>query len=554
MTAGATPEDRAPAAAEAPTPTWMDAAVDLHEGAELPARGLRERLLRPTLPELWRFLAVCLPVLAALVAALPTVDLAYHLRAGADILAGRGIPAVDSWTFTAAGEPWLDQQWGAQAILAAVYGATGWNGLAIFRAALVGLYFGLLLLAIQRRAPGASGRGSAVMVIVAFLVTAPALALRPQLLGMVCFAAILVLLAGRREHPRAAWLVPVVAILWANLHGSFILAPAIVGFAWLEDVGERSSRAPQTFVLGVVTAAATLVTPFGLEAWRYAAGLAGNPVVRARVTEWQPTLPTDIPDGALFWGSVILVLLLVLRQVRTPGEVTWPAVVTLVAFASLGAIAERGIAWWPAVAVMVLIGMAVNERVASRVARGLPADPIAAAAAAATPRRPVRGSSWNNHIALTLIAGCLAVLPVWRPVNAITGAPDGAVSYAPETVTAVLQLRLGPEDRVWNPQVWGSWLEFRLPVARYAFDSRIEVIPARAWADNDVVISGGSGWDDLLERYGATVVVAEGPPDTPLALALAGSQDWQIQYAGDDATIWRRVYVVTTSAGLSSVP
>ena len=74
-----------------------------------------------TLPRLWAFLAIGLPVLAALIANLPSVDLAYHLRAGAAILAGDGIPTVDTWTFTAAGTPWTDQQWGAQVILAAVY-------------------------------------------------------------------------------------------------------------------------------------------------------------------------------------------------------------------------------------------------------------------------------------------------------------------------------------------------------------------------------------------------------------------------------------------------
>ena len=74
-----------------------------------------------TLPRLWAFLAIGLPVLAALIANLPSVDLTYHLRAGAEILAGQGIPTVDTWTFTAAGTPWTDQQWGAQVILAAVY-------------------------------------------------------------------------------------------------------------------------------------------------------------------------------------------------------------------------------------------------------------------------------------------------------------------------------------------------------------------------------------------------------------------------------------------------
>ncbi len=67
-----------------------------------------------TLPRLWVFLAVALPALAAVIANLPSVDLTYHLRAGAQILDGGGIPTTDTWTFTAFGAPWMDQQWGAQ--------------------------------------------------------------------------------------------------------------------------------------------------------------------------------------------------------------------------------------------------------------------------------------------------------------------------------------------------------------------------------------------------------------------------------------------------------
>ena len=68
------------------------------------------RVTWPTMGQLWVFLAVALPVLASLLVPMPAVDLAYQLRAGADILAGNGIPAVDTWTFTVAGTPWLDQQ------------------------------------------------------------------------------------------------------------------------------------------------------------------------------------------------------------------------------------------------------------------------------------------------------------------------------------------------------------------------------------------------------------------------------------------------------------
>ena len=119
-----------------------------------PSAAVRARSsARPCLG-LWLFLAIALPALASLIATLPTTDLAYQLRAGTDILGGGGVPAHDAWTFTAAGLPWLDQQWGAQVILAAVYGAAGWTGLAILRAAMVALVSGLIL---RRSACGLPG-------------------------------------------------------------------------------------------------------------------------------------------------------------------------------------------------------------------------------------------------------------------------------------------------------------------------------------------------------------------------------------------------------------
>ncbi len=88
-----------------------------------------------SLNRLWVFLAIALPAFAALLATMSTVDLAYHLRAGGEILTNRAVPAVDTWTFTAAGLPWVDQQWGAQLVLALTERLGGWTGLAILRAA-----------------------------------------------------------------------------------------------------------------------------------------------------------------------------------------------------------------------------------------------------------------------------------------------------------------------------------------------------------------------------------------------------------------------------------
>jgi hypothetical protein len=494
--------------------------------APIQVPALRARLLRPTLPELWLFLAIALPALAALIASLSTVDLAYQLRAGADILAGRGIPSVDTWTFTAAGRPWFDQQWLAQVFLATMYQATGWTGLALLRVVLVVAIQGFLLGAIRRRAPSMRPRTAALLALGAFIVMAPALALRPQLFGIVLFAGSLAALAGRRERPGWWWIVPLLALVWANYHGSFVLAPLLVGLALLEDLHDRWPGAGRTFAMLVATVLATFVTPFGPTVWLYARDLASNHEVTSRISEWQPPRLTDVP-GALFWLSVVAAGLTVVILARRGRTVTWPAIVTLVVFAGLGAIAARGVAWWPGIAAVTIAGIACG-----------------ASPEYASPEREPRRSLLNGLVAVALVVAAVALMPFWRPMDRFLEAPEGLLAdEAPSSVTAALRQLAKPADRVWNPQIWGSWFELAVPAPTYALDSRVEIFPSEIWARAEVVAEAKPGWEEVLDDAGVTIVVTEGSGTSPLAQALrsAAGFGWRLEQDRSEGSIWVRV-------------
>lgn len=468
---------------------------------------------RLTLPETWLSLAVALPILGALITPMSATDLAYQLRAGADFLETGLISSADTWTFTANGLGWNNQQWGAQAILAATFNAGGWAGLFLLRAALVGIAFGLLTLAINRRNPALDGRSEALLTLVAFVVATPALALRPQLFGIVLFAACLALIADRGRHRGRLWLIPVIAVAWANLHGSFVLAPILLGLTWIEDVHERIPRAWVTLAIAIVTALATLANPTGAAIWAYAAGLSLDPSVTGRVTEWQPLTLRDGP-GLLFWGSVAGVVLFVARRRATT---PWPALVSLAAFAFLAAYAARGLAWWPFVAAYVVAGLLV------------PAAPFA--------REPRRSLVNGVLVALVLGVGLLAS-PAWRAAEPATGAPQGSLTEAPGELTAAVREIALPGDRLWNPQPWGSWFEFALPGVLVAVDSRIELFSPGTWADLDAVGAARSDWPEILDHHGVTIVITRSGFDATLAAALAASSRWQASHAGRDGTIW----------------
>ena len=102
-------------------------------------------------------LAVAIPTIGILAMSMSTVDLTYHVRLGEQILHGT-FPRVDTFTFSALGTAWTDQQWLAQVILALAHRADGWNTVVILRGLLTAATFALVFAACRRS--GASVRAS----------------------------------------------------------------------------------------------------------------------------------------------------------------------------------------------------------------------------------------------------------------------------------------------------------------------------------------------------------------------------------------------------------
>ena len=467
-----------------------------------------------SLNRLWLFLAVALPALAALLATMSTVDLTYHLRAGSEILAHRAVPAVDTWTFTAAGLPWVDQQWGAQLVFALTERLGGWTALAILRAVLTAVVVGSVALIGLRR--GLDARTAALLAIVVFFVAAPAMALRPQLLGMACFAVVLTLVTDRRAHPRALWLVPVIVAVWANLHGSFFLGPVVLGLAWLEDLHDRVATPNRTLLVAVVSAAAACLTPFGPAVWVYAVALSVNPEVTSRITEWQPTSIRDVP-GVLFFASTLgVVVLLARRGNATP----WPTLAWLAVFFVVGVYAQRGLAWWPLGAAAAVAGTLITP------------------SAARTPVDSPLIRRLNLVVAGGLILAGIALLPIWRPLDPGSRTPVAVLAEAPPGITAALRTASAPGDQVFNPQIWGSWFVYALPDRLVAIDSRIEFFPAKVWDDYERVLGGGDGWETIVAAWDVDVVVVEGDDRAGLGARLVAA-GWQETYRDPDGRILR---------------
>jgi hypothetical protein len=480
------------------------------------------------LSAVWAFVCVVLPVVASLEASISTVDVAYQVRAGDLMLKSHHLLRHDVLSFTAAGRPWTDQQWGSQIAFALAWRAGGWIALHLLRAALVGVIYLFVYLACRRA--GASVRISAFLTLASFAVAVGGLAIRAQLFGMALFAASVFLLVGRRTNGRWLWVMPMLVAIWANVHGSFFLGPLLLGLGVLMDLAERHPAWRRTLAVFGASLFASLANPFGPKVWSYAWELSTNNVVTRFVSEWQPPTIRDVTGAAFFISAALVVVLLARRGKPT----SWPTLLSLGVFFVIGLEAIRGVFWWALLAPALLAPILADFIASSRAASSRRPNPPPT-----TPGDSRGNPRVNVAIAAALILLGIAYLPWWRGHS--RQAPSRAlVSEAPLGVTAAVRRAARPGERIFDPQIWGSWFELSLPSNPMFVDARIEVFPLSLWGDYEDVSVGREGWQAILDRWRVGIVVTNRNQQRGLIPKIQGDPGWRRVHADREGLVFVR--------------
>jgi tetratricopeptide (TPR) repeat protein len=225
-------------------------------------------------------------------------DVGLHLAGGRWIAEHAAVPETDPFTWTVSDHPTVAYHWLFQLGLYGVERLAGIPGLAVLRLALL-LATGLLLADLLRLRRVAVLPGTLV-ALAALLASEWRFALRPELASLLLASATLSIVERRREGRSAPlWLLPILFLLWVNLH-VWVLGMALLGLHALDEaIRRRSLRTP---LVGWTAAAllATLVNPYGLEAVTYplvlATRLSGDNVFARHISELASPLALA-PDG-----------------------------------------------------------------------------------------------------------------------------------------------------------------------------------------------------------------------------------------------------------------
>src|SRR5512143_2146810 len=298
-------------------------------------------------------------------------DFYWHLKTGEYIVAHGALPQADVFSYTNLGRPWVLHEWLFQVLIYLLHAAGGDLGIKGVVALILAACFWFCYAICERILEGDQAKALIVALLYCSIITG--VAPRPHLFTFLFFALFLYLLLGFKYFgdTRRLWLIPLVMVFWANLHGGFFIGLVLV---WLFILGEwftdylagnadplKRRRLKLLTLTGVAALLATLANPEFIRYWLYPFQVIGMDASKGVIEEWrspdfhQPIFAYWLVVVASFFAAMIY-------APRKPDATEWGVPLVFVAGA---VIARRNIplaalAIAPFVAVTLRAGLTDN--------------------------------------------------------------------------------------------------------------------------------------------------------------------------------------------------
>ena len=209
-------------------------------------------------------------------------DLPRHLLVGKLIRTTQEVHLTDIFSHRTTGYPSIPHEWLSQVILSSFYDFLGLGGVVFLTAAIVTSVWVLIYYDALARSESlisallftGLGIGASLIHVLP----------RPHLFSYLFTTLwILILEQIRKDKIQKWWLLPVLMLVWVNLHGMFVLGIVIWIIYLIGDLFENPSTAwftsPKTksmLASGVLALLATLLSPSGIKIWEAIASLGAK--------------------------------------------------------------------------------------------------------------------------------------------------------------------------------------------------------------------------------------------------------------------------------------
>lgn len=465
-------------------------------------------------------------------------DIGWHLKTGEEIVSRGEVPQVDWFTHSYSDFGWIDHEWLTNITLSQLYNLGGPFLLSVLFSGLIVLVFAYLLPKTassplpfyQNLIIGTLGAG-----VVTFYV-----GIRPQLLTLVGIALLLIIFQKLRRNPasRAVYWLPVLFLVWANLHASFPVGLGVFLVLVIFEAVKRQAiekrgdfwfaENANTLAAPVIkklcwiwplSLAATLVNPYG---WRLYIEVYRTLFDHYGTREIQEWLSPDITQlyGIVF--AVYLCLWLIVFFFRK---------------------AKADLSQFVLFLLFLLMALMSLRHIPLFVLVTLPFFLVGAQQFFDVFLIPILK---NRAVFLGLAA--VAVLGVFFSGNFAqtikrSFVPNEIFAAADIPVSAVRELKnLKLSGNMLNEYNWGGYLIWQAPEYPVFTDGR-----TAHWRKDDKnllqefmeTVNCQEGAKDTLNRYDISFVFLQ--PGRPLVQALKDDTSWEMVYSDDKAVIMKKI-------------
>ncbi len=458
-------------------------------------------------------------------------DLPRHILTGNLILQTHQVSTTDIFSFRTVGYPSIPHEWLSQVVLALAYDALRLSGVVLLTALIIMLTWVIVYYQAMRRSNS---------LFSALTVTALAVGIsqihilpRPHIFSYILTAIWITLLERIDENSsRAWWPLPLVMLLWVNVHGMFVIGIIIWGIylvgSFLEYPSKAwftSAKAKTLIVGGVLSLIATLFSPSGFNIWKVITSLGSNAYITSKIPEYQ-SANFHLPET---WPFIFMLLLIIISFTRTPDRISWAHILLVTSFAGFALYASRLI---PLFAIVV--------------------TPIAAKAFAAWIRHEYHQSrlfsieenlyklNSSSHGLIWILAVVMAVTLQFysrKPID-----PENRGNFFDEhffPVSATRWHKQHPQQgHMFNEFDWGGYFLLNLwPDQQVFMDGHTHIYGEELTREYEQVISLKAGWEEILAKYEITWVIVR--TNAPLVNALS-ADGWHEAFRDNTAVVLKR--------------
>ena len=457
---------------------------------------------------------------------LDDADFWFHLKTGQYVFQHGQTPHTEPFSFTFNGLPWVAHGWLSGTFFYAVYSAIGLYALIFIFAILAALSFWIVLKNTQ-----AHPYIIAFAMLLGVWAALPNIGVRPRVFTLLLASIFIVILNNyaRRGAGRQIWLLVPLMVLWANLHGGFVIGGALIGLSIVGVVldalttGEKLRAVwPRLRTLGIVLVAcflAAIVNPYGIAIYEPARRAMSSSVYSRVIVDWvSPNFhqPEMLP-------LLVLILLSITAFALSPKRIKPSELLLFVAtlFATLKA--QRNMLLFAVVAAPLLARYAQYWIDSTTLSRMLTRS----------------GSATRQPALVVLSVIMLLPLPLFVARLSATAyaAPQQQRMKVPIKAVEYIRTNQLTGNTFTFPSIWGGYVIWELPSNPVYIDGR-DVYPEQFVDEYVEMIRGRADWQGPFARYGVNLVLIS--PGSLLARQLDGMNAWERVYQDEMSSVYKR--------------